>query len=102
MTFHKAPQTYTGEVYLNVVDLERSVRFYKEIIGFSVLEETETRAVLTADGRTPLLIVAQPENVTPKEPRRTGLYHFALLLPKRADLGNIIKHFVANKVQIGA
>ena len=102
MTFHKAPQTYTGEVYLNVVDLERSVRFYKEIIGFRLLEETETRAVLTADGRTPLLIVAQPENVTPKEPRRTGLYHFALLLPKRADLGNIIKHFIANKVQIGA
>jgi catechol 2,3-dioxygenase len=102
MDFHKAPYTYTGEVYLNVMDLDKSVRFYKEIIGFKVLEETAKRAVLTADGKTPLLIVEQPENVTPKEPRRTGLYHFALLLPERADLGNIIKHFVAKQVAIGA
>ena len=102
MNFHKAPLTYTGEVHLNVLDLDKSVRYYKEVIGFKVLEETATRAVLTADGKTPLLIVEQPENVTPKEPRRSGLYHFALLLPERADLGNIIKHFVANNVPIGA
>src|SRR5690554_5769258 len=102
MTFHKAPIIYTGEVHLNVLDLERSIRFYKEIIGFKVLKEASNTAVLTADGKTPLLIIEQPENVTPKEPRRTGLYHFALLLPERADLGMIIKHFVGNKVAIGA
>ena len=102
MDFHKAPLTYTGEVLLNVLDVDKSVHFYKEVIGFKVLEETATRAVLTADGKTPLLIVEQPENVTPKEPRKSGLYHYALLLPERADLGNIIKHFVANNVPIGA
>lgn len=102
MNFHKAPHTYTGEVHLNVMNLNRSIRFYKEVIGFQVLDETATTAVLTADGKKPLLIIEQPENVTPKEPRKSGLYHFALLLPERADLGNIIKHFVANKVAIGA
>ena len=102
MNFHKAPFTYTGEVNLNVLDLERSVRFYKEVIGFKVLEQDSKKAVLTADGETPLLIVEQPENVTPKEPHRSGLYHFALLLPERADLGMIIKYFTQNGIRIGA
>ncbi|WP_203247435.1 VOC family protein [Sporosarcina beigongshangi] len=102
MNFHTAPIIYTGEVHLNVLDLERSVQFYKEVIGFKVLEEAADKVVLTADGKTPLLIVEQPEHVTPKEAHKAGLYHFALLLPKRADLGAIIKHFIEHQVRIGA
>ena len=102
MNFHKEPYTYTGEVHLNVLDLNRSIQFYKEIIGFKVLELTSNKAVLTADGKTPLLIIEQPENVTRKESHKSGLYHFALLLPTRADLGMIIKHFVDNQVALGA
>lgn len=102
MNFHKAPQTYTGEVHLNVLDLNRSIQFYKEIIGFQVLKSSSKQAVLTADGKTPLLIIEQPESVIPKEPKKTGLYHFALLLPTRADLGMIIEHFVDKKVALGA
>ncbi|WP_318614767.1 VOC family protein [Sporosarcina sp. YIM B06819] len=102
MNFHTAPHIYTGEVHLNVLDLTKSVQFYKEVIGFKVLEATADKVVLTADGKTPLLIIEQPENVTPKEAHKTGLYHFALLLPKRADLGAIIKHFIQHQVRIGA
>jgi catechol 2,3-dioxygenase len=102
MNFHKAPFTYVGEVFLKVEDLDRSLRFYKEVIGFNVLEESDNKAVLTADGKTPLLVIEQPENVTPKEPRKAGLYHLALLLPTRADLGKIIMHFVQNGVRIGS
>ncbi|MEK5040223.1 VOC family protein [Sporosarcina sp. FSL K6-3457] len=102
MNFHTAPHIYTGEVHLNVLDLERSVQFYKEVIGFKVLEAAADKVVLTADGKTPLLIIEQPEHVTPKEAHKAGLYHFALLLPKRADLGAIIKHFIQHQVRIGA
>lgn len=35
MRFHKPPQTYTGEVYLKVTDLEKLTNFYTEIIGFN-------------------------------------------------------------------
>ena len=66
------------------------------------MKKNADKVVLTADGKTPLLIIEQPENVTPKEPHRSGLYHFALLLPKRADLGAIIKHFMQHNVRIGA
>lgn len=102
MNFHKAPVTYTGEVHLNVLDLNRSVQFYKEVIGFSILEKALNKVVLTVDGQTPLLIIEQPENVTPKEAHKSGLYHFALLLPTRADLGAIIKHFIQHQVRLGA
>jgi len=102
MNFHTAPHIYTGEVHLNVLDLNRSVQFYKEVIGFKVLEAATDKVVLTADGKTPLLIIEQPEHVTPKEAHKSGLYHFALLLPKRADLGAIIKHFIQHQVRIGA
>ncbi|MDW0118261.1 VOC family protein [Sporosarcina thermotolerans] len=102
MTFHQPPHTYTGEVYLKVTDLEKLTAFYTEIIGFKVLSKETNRVSLTADGKQPLIVLEQPENIKPKEPRRTGLYHLALLLPTRADLGKAIKHFSRNQIQLGA
>lgn len=84
------------------MNLDRSKQFYTEVIGLKILDEEKNKVVFTADGRMPLLIVEQPDNVIPKEPRRTGLYHFALLLPNRADLGMLIKHFVKHNVALGA
>ncbi|WOV89108.1 VOC family protein [Sporosarcina oncorhynchi] len=102
MEFHQRPYIYTGEVQLNVTDLAKLTSFYTEIIGFSILEREAQKVVLTADGYTPLLILEQSEVVLTKEPRRTGLYHLALLLPTRADLGAAIKHFSRNHIPLGA
>lgn len=49
-----------------------------------------------------LLTIEQPDGVTPKESRATGLYHFAILLPTRADLGKALLHFVQNNIPLGA
>lgn len=94
MEFHRAPHTFVGQVNLKVQHLNRALAFYQEIIGFKVLEQTERTAKLTADGKITLLSLEQPENVIPKQGRTTGLYHFALLLPRRTDLGKILKHFI--------
>lgn len=94
MNFHSSPNTFVSHVHLNVMDLQRSLTFYKKIIGFQILEETNQKAILTADGKTPLLTIEQSENATPKQPRTTGLYHYALLLPSRADLAKLIRHFI--------
>lgn len=94
MKFHEYPVPYIGEVDLKVQDINRSIEFYQTIIGFKVLEKTDNKAVLTADGKTPLLLIEQPKNVTPLNPRTTGLYHFALLLPTRHDLAKALIHLV--------
>ncbi|MGC4377545.1 VOC family protein [Fictibacillus sp. Mic-4] len=94
MNFHRAPNTFVGQVYLKVANLERSLAFYQKVIGFKVLQQAERKAVLTTDGKTALLTIEQPENVIPKQPRTTGLYHFALLLPERSDLANALNHLI--------
>lgn len=94
MKYQNHPYTYVGNVHLLVKDLQRSMTFYKEVIGFTILEQTEKKAALSADGKTVLLTIEQPEVIIEKQPRTTGLYHFALLLPTRADLGNVLLHLL--------
>lgn len=90
-SYHRHPHTFVGQVEIKVEDLKRSLRFYKGLLGFGILEQNERKAILTADGKAPLIVINQPEHVSAKEIRTTGLYHFAILLPGRADLGAILK-----------
>lgn len=98
--FHQSPTTYVGEVVVKVENLQRSIEFYTNVIGFKVLKQTESSVIFTADGHTPLLTIEQPKNIKAKQPRTTGLYHFALLLPSRADLGSILHHFIEKDVRL--
>lgn len=91
--FHRKPATFVNHVSLNVQHLKRSIEFYTEVIGFSVLTQSEKKAELTADGKNIILTLHQPENVIPRKGRTTGLYHFAILLPTRKDLARAITHF---------
>ncbi|MFJ7306428.1 VOC family protein [Peribacillus frigoritolerans] len=100
--FHQKPITFVGEVSINVLDLNKAILFYQEIIGLQVLKKTDRKAVLTTDGKTPLLTLEQPADVIPKEGRTTGLYHFALLLPSRADLSIFLRHLLQTKYPFGA
>jgi catechol 2,3-dioxygenase len=100
--FHRKPNTFVGEVNINVMDLDRAITFYQNVIGFQVLEQTDRKAVLTTDGKTPLLTLEQPVNVEPKEGRTAGLYHFALLLPTRADLSVFLQHLLQTGYRFGA
>lgn len=102
MNFHHEPITFVGRVNLKVQNLERAIAFYQEVIGFKVLEQTERKANLTADGKTVLLSIEEPINILPKQERTTGLYHFALLLPKRSDLAKIVQHFVEIEMRFGS
>lgn len=100
--FHQKPNMFVSHVQIKVSDLARSIRFYKNIIGFDILEQTGNTAAFTADGKTSILSIEQVENAQPLQRGRTGLYHFAILLPSRKDLGNFVQHISQLDVPIGA
>ncbi|WP_339196062.1 VOC family protein [Solibacillus sp. FSL R5-0449] len=100
--FHKKPNLYPAHVQLKVSNLVRSIEYYTTIIGFKVLQQTETEAYLTADGQTSLVSLVEVQNAQPLKQGFAGLYHLALLLPSRKDLGNIVQHFVNMNIRLGA
>lgn len=90
-----------GEVTLRVADAERALRFYEAAVGFDVLDRTNDRIALGAGGETLLVLHVRP-GIAPRDERRSGLYHVAILVPDRAALGAAIARVSANGVQIGA
>lgn len=89
--FHQSNIHPIGLV-LKVMDLVQGKKFYKEVMGFKILKEGKDRVYLTADGKNPMVTLVRPENPIEKVPRRTGLYHFAILLPDKVHLGLFLKH----------
>lgn len=93
-TFHAEPNIYAQKIDLKVKNLQTSLRFYQDILGFQVLHQSKHEVSLSADGNQTLVQLHAPEGLQKKELRRTGLYHFAILLPTRNDLAKIIRHFI--------
>jgi catechol 2,3-dioxygenase len=102
MTAHIHDKTTIGEVSLKVSNLERSIRFYTEVVGFQLLRQTTDTAELTADGKHPLLTLKYIENavILPRQ-SAAGLYHFAILLPNRVALGLSLRNLLAHEIEIG-
>src|SRR4051794_5990894 len=90
------PDTEMGLLALSVSDLVRSLTYYTDAIGFQVLHQDESSATLGAGGRPLLLLTHHPgAREWPRGGRSyTGLYHFAILLPTRADLGRWLEHWL--------
>jgi len=102
MGFHTKPTTFIGHVKVKVENLQRSIEFYRDVLGFDILEQTASTVKLTTDGKTSFLSIEQPEGVMPKQGRTTGLYHFAILLPDQSSLANIVVHLVDKGIRFGS
>lgn len=94
------PRTTVGAVHLTVRDLDRSVEYYRETIGLSLLDRGGNRAVLgveSADGSRELVGLHENPDATPGR-GYSGLYHLALLLPERRDLAAWLAHAARERV----
>lgn len=89
--FHTGALIYPVDLCLNVKDLRSMGSFYGDLMGFEILSEDEKNVVLGTSGKK-ILTLTRPDNVILKPPRRTGLYHYAVLLPDRKYLGGFINH----------
>src|SRR5687767_3957709 len=78
-----------GRVRLQVADLERSLAYYRDVLGLRELGRTAGGATLGPHGEDVVLVelVERPGAAPAPHRGRLGLYHFAILLPDRAALG---------------
>lgn len=104
MAYILHPETGIGDLKLKVKDLERSIGFYRDVVGLKLLGQENGTARLGVDGNPdPLLILELlPDAVLlPRRKSTTGLYHFAILVPSRKHLGLTLRHLIGSGVQIG-
>jgi len=81
-----------GAVHINANNIEK-LKTYYESLGFES-ETSEDTVLLKAAGET--LVVLHPTNFSRRH--EVGLYHFAVLLPSRADLGNFVYHISKSRI----
>jgi len=97
------PSVRIGHVHLTVSNLERALRFYRDALGFEVTQRYGGDAVFLSAGgyhhHIALNTWAGPGAPQPP-PGRTGLYHFAILYPTRAELAAAFKRLFDHGVQI--
>ncbi|MGI8618965.1 MAG: VOC family protein [Gemmatimonadaceae bacterium] len=102
--FRLPAATRLGAVKLRIADLERSISFYESMLGMRVLEREAARASLGPQGDDRVLLeLNEQRGVSPSARKgRLGLYHFAILLPDRAELGRFDRHLTERGLQAGA
>ncbi|MEA2324122.1 MAG: catechol 2,3-dioxygenase [Solirubrobacteraceae bacterium] len=91
-------ETRMGAVHLSVADLDRSIAYYESAIGLSVHDRAAGRAAL-GTGAEDLLVLLEDPGARPAH-GYSGLYHYALLVPERADLARWLAHAGRERVPL--
>ncbi len=82
-----------GHVHLRVSDLDRSIAFYSDILGFKLTQRYGTGAAFLAAGDYHHHIglnTWESLGATPPPAGHTGLYHSAFLYPDRQSLAEVL------------
>lgn len=88
------PRVRIGHVHLRVADLERALRFYRDVLGLRITQRIgRDAAFLSAGGyhHDIGLNTWVSRAGRPPPPGSTGLYHTAILYPTRAALADALR-----------
>ena len=86
-----------GHIHLKVADLDRSLKFYCDLLGFKCDSQIGTDAAFISAGNYHHHIGLNTwysKNSEPPSIHKTGLFHFAILYPTRKDLAQIYKRLL--------
>lgn len=106
MTYKIPSQTHIGHVHLKVADIERSLKFYRDLLGFEVQQYYGDSAVFISAGGYHHHIglnTWHSKGGGPAPINTAGLYHTAIVYPTREDLAVALKRLIeANYPLTGA
>ncbi|KWT46681.1 VOC family protein [Lactococcus lactis] len=85
-------------VTLNVVNIDLETQYYQKVLGLDVLSQDERGVDLGIKESQVKLI--RLEKVKSDDTKTYGLYHLALVLPTRSDLGNFLTHLLENEFPV--
>ncbi|HET9706021.1 MAG TPA: VOC family protein [Vicinamibacterales bacterium] len=85
---------HIGRVSLTVRDLDRSVTFYRDVLGFDEARRDGRICDLAPPSGSVIIELHELTTAVPRPRRSTGLYHFAILVPSRAALGRSLRRLV--------
>ena len=97
------PGVDIGHVHLKVADLDRAIGFYRDVLGFDLMQRMgDQAAFLSAGGYHHHIGLNTWESKGGSPPPRgtTGLFHVAIRYPTRADLADALKRLVENQVTL--
>ena len=105
--FNIHPSTRISYVSLNVSEISRSLDFYEKVLGFNKVDRpSNERVLLSVDGHPSYLVeLLQAKNAASykasmPETRRAGLYHYAILLPERKYLADMLQNLSERRGEI--
>lgn len=94
MEFEIHPRARIGHIHLKVSNLEQSLKFYRDLLGFQITSVYGEGAVFLSAGGYHHHIglnTWSSKDGTPPPEETTGLFHFAILLPDRKELARVFK-----------
>jgi catechol 2,3-dioxygenase len=90
-------QTHIGHVHLKVADIPRSLKFYQDLLGFEIMEWYGSSAVFLSAGGYHHHIGLNTwysKNADPAPQHAAGLFHSAIVYPRRRDLAFILNRLL--------
>src|SRR5829696_8283720 len=97
------PRVDIGHVHLKVSDLDRAIRFYRDILGFDLMQRMGDQAAFLSAGGYHHHIglnTWESRGGPPPPHGTTGLYHVAIRFPDRRELAGALRRVVEAKIPL--